>query len=225
MKTFLNSAGILLIAAGASTLILFAFSSGLVVIGLTPELSAVLAIGGLLSIAASGIIAAIERQTLVLRGGSVVAPAGEVPAPAAAAAASGPAGDAPSFALPPARTQERTSGRREPFGGASASGASTRQPDEALVAKFRAVAAAAGGAVAAKSTAAQPAAKQPAATEPEEPPTEVSEEDLYVVEERVISGCPARILSDGTVEAETDDGWMRFENTEHLEEYLDGSRG
>ena len=46
-----------------------------------------------------------------------------------------------------------------------------------------------------------------------------------VVEERVISGCPARILSDGTVEAETDDGWMRFENTEHLEEYLDGSRG
>ena len=25
----------------------------------------------------------------------------------------------------------------------------------------------------------------------------------------------------GTVEAETDDGWMRFENLEHLEEYLD----
>ena len=28
------------------------------------------------------------------------------------------------------------------------------------------------------------------------------------------------VLSDGTVEAETAEGWMRFENVEHLEEYL-----
>jgi hypothetical protein len=52
-----------------------------------------------------------------------------------------------------------------------------------------------------------------------------SEEELYVVEERTIAGKPARILSDGTVEAETDDGWMRFENVEHLEEYVDALRG
>lgn len=52
----------------------------------------------------------------------------------------------------------------------------------------------------------------------------VSEEELYVVEERTIAGKPARILSDGTVEAETDDGWMRFENAEHLEEYMDAMR-
>ena len=26
---------------------------------------------------------------------------------------------------------------------------------------------------------------------------------------------------DGTVEAETDEGWMRFENLEHLDEYLE----
>jgi hypothetical protein len=51
-----------------------------------------------------------------------------------------------------------------------------------------------------------------------------SEEELYVVEERTIAGKPARILSDGTVEAETDDGWMRFENVEHLEEYVDAMR-
>jgi predicted lipid-binding transport protein (Tim44 family) len=57
---------------------------------------------------------------------------------------------------------------------------------------------------------------------------EVLEEDaviedgqLYVVEERIIRRRPARILSDGTVEAETDEGWMRFENLEHLDEYLD----
>ncbi len=46
--------------------------------------------------------------------------------------------------------------------------------------------------------------------------------ELYVIEERTIRGRPARVLSDGTVEAETDEGWMRFENLEHLNEYLDG---
>ena len=51
---------------------------------------------------------------------------------------------------------------------------------------------------------------------------EVMEEgQLYVVEERIIRRHPARILSDGTVEAETAEGWMRFENLEHLDEYLD----
>jgi hypothetical protein len=47
------------------------------------------------------------------------------------------------------------------------------------------------------------------------------EGELYVVEDKVVRGRPARILSDGTVEAETDEGWMRFENLEHLDEYLD----
>jgi hypothetical protein len=50
---------------------------------------------------------------------------------------------------------------------------------------------------------------------------ETEDTQLFVVEERLIRGRPARVLSDGTVEAETDDGWMRFENLEHLEEYLD----
>ncbi len=50
------------------------------------------------------------------------------------------------------------------------------------------------------------------------------EEELFVVEERVIRKRPARLLSDGTVEAETDEGWMRFENVEHVEEYLDAMK-
>lgn len=64
--------------------------------------------------------------------------------------------------------------------------------------------------------------------EDEEPAAVVEEEiveangELYVVEEKTIRGRPARVLSDGTVEAETDEGWMRFENIEHLNEYLDG---
>jgi hypothetical protein len=72
-------------------------------------------------------------------------------------------------------------------------------------------------------------------SQPEEPPTPVSalpelaveeapvvaEGELYVVEEKIIRGRPSRILSDDTVEAETEEGWMRFENLEHLNEYLD----
>lgn len=86
---------------------------------------------------------------------------------------------------------------------------------------------------AAEPTEAEPAPEDMAAVEVEvevedEAETEsVAEEEvmddgqLYVVEERVIRRHPARILSDGTVEAETAEGWMRFENLEHLDEYLD----
>jgi hypothetical protein len=49
---------------------------------------------------------------------------------------------------------------------------------------------------------------------------EPREGELYVVEEMNVRGRPARLLSDGTVEAETDEGWMRFENMDHLNEYL-----
>jgi hypothetical protein len=84
---------------------------------------------------------------------------------------------------------------------------------------------------------APPPPEMPAAAEPPPPketvlvaevetefdvvPADGEEEQLYVMEEKLIRGRPARVLSDGTVEAETDEGWMRFENLEHLEEYLD----
>jgi hypothetical protein len=64
------------------------------------------------------------------------------------------------------------------------------------------------------------------APEPELVEEEVAAADdgeLYVVEEKIIRGRPARLLSDDTVEAETDEGWMRFENLEHLNEYLDAA--
>ena len=75
------------------------------------------------------------------------------------------------------------------------------------------------------------AAPAPAKTESiahEEPGAadeETAEDDdgLYVIEEKVVRGRPARVLSDDTVEAETDEGWMRFENMEHLNEYLDSA--
>lgn len=57
--------------------------------------------------------------------------------------------------------------------------------------------------------------------EPEAEEEVAAEGELYVLEEKTIRGRPARVLSDNTVEAETDEGWMRFENLEHLNEYLD----
>ena len=57
--------------------------------------------------------------------------------------------------------------------------------------------------------------------EANEPVAPAAEGELFVTEEKVIRGRQARILSDGTVEAETDEGWMRFENLDHLDEYLD----
>ena len=56
---------------------------------------------------------------------------------------------------------------------------------------------------------------------PEEPSPEYKPSALFVVEERMFRGKQARVLSDGTVEAETAEGWMRFEDFDHLEEYLD----
>lgn len=70
-------------------------------------------------------------------------------------------------------------------------------------------------------------AETPSDAEPEadgSPDALPQEDELFVVEERVIRDRPARLLSDGTVEAETDEGWMRFENVEHVEEYLDAMR-
>ena len=62
--------------------------------------------------------------------------------------------------------------------------------------------------------------KAPVAAE-EQAPAEEEQPELYVVEERMFRGKQARVLSDGTIEAETTEGWMRFEDFDHLEEYLE----
>jgi hypothetical protein len=64
-------------------------------------------------------------------------------------------------------------------------------------------------------------ASEDGAQAPEDPSLEDQPSALYVVEERMFRGKQARVLSDGTVEAETAEGWMRFEDFDHLEEYLD----
>ena len=58
-------------------------------------------------------------------------------------------------------------------------------------------------------------------TPPAQEETAEEHPTLYVVEQRMFRGKQARVLSDGTIEAETAEGWMRFEDFDHLEEYLD----
>lgn len=125
----------------------------------------------------------------------------------------GPTADEPS--IPPAPEQSGEPDALTPKGAAVVS--ATTAPPRDLFAET---------AAAAPAVVPPPAAEEPA-PEDDVPPEEAAEDEsladgqLYVVEERTIRMHPARILSDGTVEAETAEGWMRFENLEHLDEYLD----
>ncbi len=197
MSKFMLIMGVLLAAVGVALGLMVYFSPGqMQVLALTPEVAAVLLVGGILAMGLGGVIGALEGGTAA-PGQAITAPA-EVPAaiapipefgkklkveePAPAVAAKEPAADiSPEVSQTIAALEKAKSDIDAALAG------STPEP-------------------------AQPAEAEKA---------EEQAEQLFVVEERVIRGRPARILSDGTVEAETDEGWMRFENLEHLDEYLD----
>lgn len=186
-------AGILLTAVGAALGVMGIVSAASMAgYGIGLDLAALLLVGGILSLGLGSVISLLDRQTALLAG------RGEIPVAVPAAAI-------PEFgrkAVEPARQGEEVS---EP----------TRETIKALEQARQKIE----QAFEPKSAEPQTPAREPdeeTAAEPEEIPGQ-----LYVVEERFIRLRPARILSDGTVEAETAEGWMRFENLEHLDEYLD----
>ena len=202
--------GILLIAAGIALGVLAVVSPATVtrygIASVTPAM--LLVIGGILSIGQGSILGALNRQRALLAermGASGSTAAASIPefgrkAGEKAAAAAGAA-----VATIPAVTAEEVS---EPTRDTIKALEQARQKiEQAFEPKPAAEAAPAK---------AEDEGKDEAEEEPEAVPGQ-----LYVVEERFIRMRPARILSDGTVEAETGDGWMRFENLEHLDEYLD----
>lgn len=223
-------AGILLAAAGVALgLMVFASPTAIVSWGLTPEVAALLLVGGILSIGLGGVIHAVEMR--------VPAPA-EIPAyvpPSAEEAAPIPEFGRRTVEVAAAAAVEEVSEPvRETI---EALEQARRSIEEAFEPKAPEEAAAPSPEIASEPEIAQPETlAEPeeviedlvaeAEAEPE-PEPETAEEDataegqLYVVEERFVRARPARILSDGTVEAETEEGWMRFENLEHLDEYLD----
>jgi hypothetical protein len=169
------------------------FSPGqMQVLALTPEVAAILLVGGVLAMGLGGVIGTLESE-LAASVQASTAPA-ELPA---------------AIAPIPGFSKKLTEEEPAPVTAAEEPAEISPEVSETIAALEKAksdINAALAG-----------SAPEPA----EEEKAESEAEQLFVVEERVIRGRPARILSDGTVEAETDEGWMRFENLEHLDEYLD----
>jgi hypothetical protein len=226
--------GIIVAAAGAVLGALIYVSPGeMQVRGLTYDVASVLLVGGLGLVGLGGVIAALEKTTAATRelrdwltgqdSGQVVAAAAAATAVVAADAAASEfsAESPPPFTVPtpePASSVTKFEKLVE----------ESRVSTDRAVAETRETIAAIDKANSELKQAlgdeSEPAAEPPPAPGPEaaaEVTEEAEDTQLFVVEERLIRGRPARVLSDGTVEAETDDGWMRFENLEHLEEYLD----
>jgi hypothetical protein len=248
MSKLMSVLGIVLLAIGAAlALVGLVNPAQMQVYGLTLDTAAILLTGGILAVGLGGVIAALQGQT-----GAPVAVAA-IEEPVVEAAVERPAraeADSIEPAVEAASETEETQPRVRfnPFGrkaagavvataaaGAAAvqatAGAATETAksgvDDTIAAleKAKADIANAIGGVATIAEEKVEAVVEEAAEDVEEEveEAEAGEGELYVLEERDIRGRPARILSDHTVEAETDEGWMRFENLEHLNEYLDAT--
>ena len=219
-------AGILLMAVGLALAVMVLFSTASMVSwGITPEVAAILFAGGVLALGQGGIINALETARPALAAQVALAPIPEFgrrvfdttpPAAAAAAETVSPEVKETIRALEQAQQELRQAFEEKPV-----------EPEVKAEVELGDIIVSAPETplVIVETTAGEPVveevveAEEPAAAEEDDEAVEDSQ--LYVVEERVIRGRPARILSDGTVEAETEEGWMRFENLEHLDEYLE----
>lgn len=216
--------GIIVAAAGAVCGALIYVSPGqMQVLGLTPEVAAILLVGGLGLIGLGGVIGAMDRTTAATRDLRAWL-SGQAPAGAAATTISefSEVSDSPPPFPVPTPVVEPASSVSKIDALIEESKAETNR----AVAESKETIAAMDKAKDELNdvlgvTEPEPPAPPPPVEEPPAEEAEVEDTQLFVVEERLIRGRPARVLSDGTVEAETDDGWMRFENLEHLEEYLD----
>jgi hypothetical protein len=203
--------GILFFSLGVALGFLIHFKPGqMQVVALTPEVSAILLVGGALCLGLGGLIGALRDRAVA----TTTVPAEVV----AEAAAEKPA--TPKFTGfgKKAATTPAVAATEEVAAEATTAPKTSVAETVSALEQAKSDIAAALGVEAHETPAAEPVA---AKAEPEEKPEAAETVELYVVEEKVIRGRPARVLSDGTVEAETDEGWMRFENLEHLDEYLE----
>jgi hypothetical protein len=218
MSKFMWVLGILLAAVGIAILFLALFNNAyLQVRGLQLSDAINLIIGAVLAIGLAGVISALQGG-----GGTVNADAGPVevaiePDPVAEVPA---AVDAPTSAeeAPVAKPMRFPSFSRKVEAAAAAAPAAVVVAETVTETTEEIVTPAVKETISALEQAKSDL--EAALASPEET-AEAAQGELYVVEDKVVRGRPARILSDGTVEAETDEGWMRFENLEHLDEYLD----
>lgn len=207
MSKLMWIAGILLIAAGAALGLMVLLSpAAMAGYGVGFDLAAILLVGGVLGLGLGSVVSLLDQLRALLAGRMDISAA----APETAIPEFGrKTGEATTAVAAVAATEEVSEPTRETI-------RSLEQARQKIEQAFDPQPASA--------EAAPPEAGAPQAEPAEEPAAreaDVVPGQLYVVEERFIRLRPARILSDGTVEAETEEGWMRFENLEHLDEYLD----
>jgi hypothetical protein len=243
MSKLMSVLGIVLLAIGAAlALVGLVNPAQMQIYGLTLDTAAILLTGGILSIGLGGVISALQGYvpavvaTPVLDTISESVPMVERPVfkteTPVAAVVEEPAAPVEE---PPARVRFPGFGRKTAAVAATAAvvteaipevaAAPTKSAVDDTIAALEQAKADIANAIGSVSDITEPSAEAPVEAAVEEDVADDDEEpvdgELYVIEEREIRGRPARILSDQTVEAETDEGWMRFENLEHLNEYLD----
>jgi hypothetical protein len=207
MSKLMWIAGILLTAAGVALgLMVLVSAASLNGTGIGLDLAALLLVGGILSLGLGSVISLLDQQRALLDGRAELGTA----APQTAIPEFGRKAGETAAAAAVARDGEEVS---EPTRDTIKALEQARQKIEQAFEPRTATADERHEAAAPEAEPAEEASEQP----------EVVPGQLYVVEERFIRMRPARILSDGTVEAETEEGWMRFENLEHLDEYLDAT--
>lgn len=221
MSKLMSVLGIILLAVGLAVgLLEIANPGNLQGMGVNLDTAVSLMVGGILSVGLGGVIAALERGTLTVPGyeetttGEVPAIAPEEPQPSALDAVEKPARKLRFLGFGRKAAATTAAAADSAVDDASSS---VQETIDALEQAKQDIKGALGGMETILPEAGASAGG--GAPEAEEP----AEGELYVIEEKVIRGRPARILSDNTVEAETDEGWMRFENVDHLNEYLDAA--
>jgi hypothetical protein len=212
MSKLMWIAGILLVAAGVALgLMVFVSTAQIIGWGIDLQVAVTLLVGGLLALGLGSVISGLEmlrvspsNAVAPVNSAAPLAPIPEFGRRAVEPVVAGAAATAIEVSEPVKETIEALEDARQKI-----EQAFEPKPEPAAVDA---------------PTALEPV-EEPATpdgpTEDEAPEETPAEGQLYVVEERTIRMRPARILSDGTVEAETEEGWMRFENLEHLDEYLD----
>jgi hypothetical protein len=247
MSKLMSVLGIVLLAVGAAlALVGFVNPAQMNVYGLTMDTAAIMLTGGILSVGLGGVIAALQGSPAtapeIAKESTDIKTAEEVAPPPPP-----PVVERPKMPDPvvekPSQADIASRVRFNPFArktetAAAAAGAAVVVAEAVAVTEKPATKSAVDDTIAALEQAKADIANaiggvDKMATPPEDEPADdatddadddtdaVADGELYVMEEREIRGRPARILSDNTVEAETDEGWMRFENLEHLNEYLD----
>lgn len=210
MSKLMWIAGILLAAAGiALGLMVLVSAQSLDGLGIGLDLAALMLVGGILSLGLGSVISLLDQQRALLAGRAELG-------------AAAPQTPIPEFGRKAGETAAAVAVARE--------GEEVSEPTRDTIKALEQARQKIEQAFEPKTPNADAEQAEQEAAAPEAEPAEEATEQpeavpgqLYVVEERFIRLRPARILSDGTVEAETEEGWMRFENLEHLDEYLDAT--